>query len=303
MEIRNSGEGPLNSSDEAQRMMIARGEIAESIISSEKPHLLQTFRLYQNEAVEARILLEDSLLQVKDGGEVLEVGGGILALAVQLASEGFKVTTVEPIAEGFSSLDYILNVYLRIASEQKIELEFLNVPIEECRFDKKFDFIYSINVMEHLRDPYFVIRKLAETLSSMGQYRFICPNYDFPYEPHFAKWLIRRSHGAFTLEKRRARSKQIPFGEELVLLHSLNFLTLRKITKELSGTKITVQAEKLALYKILTRFIGDSELKSRHPSINTAVKIIVFFRIHHVFRFMPVNFQPLMDVRISNSGN
>jgi 2-polyprenyl-3-methyl-5-hydroxy-6-metoxy-1,4-benzoquinol methylase len=293
----------MNSIREAQREMGIRGKTLERVIISERPDLIGTFKLYQNEAMAARLLIDDSLLQLKHGGEVLEVGGGILALAIQLASEGYKVTTVEPVADGFTDIEYIMNLYLLHAREEGIKLDLLKARIEECKFDKHFDFIFSINVMEHLRNPYVVLEQLTERLNAKGNYRFICPNYDFPYEPHFGKWLLRRNEGAFFLEKNRAQSKQILDGEGLVLLDSINFLTLRKIKNLILGTETKIEADPLALYKIVSRAVEDLDLMARHPSVNTVLKILYALRMHHLLKFIPVNFQPIMDVRVSRLCN
>eukprot|EP00494_Astrolonche_serrata_P011852 UN11950 len=39
--------------------------------------------------------------------------------------------------------------------------------------------------MEHVDDVDQVIRNVADSLRHGGTYRFTCPNYFFPYEPHF----------------------------------------------------------------------------------------------------------------------
>jgi hypothetical protein len=58
--------------------------------------------------------------------------------------------------------------------------------------------------MERLKDPYLVLLQAIEKLEQGGEYRFICPNYDFPYETHFGKFLYRRVGGSFVLPTERA---------------------------------------------------------------------------------------------------
>ena len=98
----------------AEESMTRRGKIAENMIALERPELIDLFLIYQNEAVAARKFLESSLIELDSGAEVLEVGGGILALAIQLASEGFKVTSVEPVGEGFSGCSFIMSIFSKI---------------------------------------------------------------------------------------------------------------------------------------------------------------------------------------------
>jgi len=60
----------------AEEAMILRGKIAEGLITSERPELLDLFLTYQNEAVAARRFLENSLIELDTGAEILEIGGG-----------------------------------------------------------------------------------------------------------------------------------------------------------------------------------------------------------------------------------
>jgi 2-polyprenyl-3-methyl-5-hydroxy-6-metoxy-1,4-benzoquinol methylase len=150
--------------------MTHRGEAAKRLVSLQRPELLDSFLTYQNEAIQARILLHASLTELKIGSKILEVGGGILALAIQLASEGFDVTTVEPIGEGFDHILFMSDVYKQISQNEDLRIKVIEKPIEDCQFDVKFDFIFSINVMEHLKNPYSAFIKIVDTLKSGGTF-------------------------------------------------------------------------------------------------------------------------------------
>ena len=285
----------------AEERMILRGKIAEGLITSERPELLDLFFTYQNEAVAARRFLENSLIELDTGAEILEIGGGILALAIQLTCEGFKVTTVEPVGEGFSDISFIMKVFSEIASREDLNFKLIEAPIEDCTFDDKFDFIFSINVMEHLRDPYSVLLQMVGTLKLGGNYRFLCPNYDFPYEPHFAKWLFLRKNKAFYLHKSKANSDKISIEASSGLLSSLNFLTLRKLKNSVRDREVKLESNSNALYEILTRSIHDLELKKRHQGLTLVAKITYSLKLHNLAKLIPSNFQPIMDVKASQS--
>ena len=98
--------------------MNERGKFAQERILRERPDLLDLYLTYQNEALEARRLLDVSLLKLKSGAKILEIGGGILALASQLASEGFKVTSVEPVGGGFSGISFIMRTFSEITKNE-----------------------------------------------------------------------------------------------------------------------------------------------------------------------------------------
>ena len=144
----------MESLEKSLEEIIHRGKKVEELIVQERPELLEVFFTYQNEAVSARMLIQKSLIHLAPDAKLLEVGGGVLALAIQLAKEGFEVTSVEPIGDGFSDIFWIMERYLIIAQEEKIRFALISDPIEKCLFDTKFDFIFSINVMEHLKNPY-----------------------------------------------------------------------------------------------------------------------------------------------------
>jgi 2-polyprenyl-3-methyl-5-hydroxy-6-metoxy-1,4-benzoquinol methylase len=280
----------------AQAEMVRRGKIAEELIALERPELINLLITYQNEAVAARKFLECSLIELDTGAEVLEVGGGILALAIQLASEGFRVTTVEPVGEGFSDISFIMKIFSKIAKDEKLTFELIESPIEVCLFDHEFDFIFSINVMEHLKNPYLVLDQMVSTLKNGGRYRFFCPNYDFPYEPHFGKWLFLRKNKAFYLQEIRAKLNSIPLKESLGLHRSLNYITLNKVSKFSHVKRINIKSKQSAFYSLLERAVDDKGLRARHGVLTSIVKMIYLFKLHHLAKLVPARYQPVMDV-------
>ena len=285
--------------EKAEEAMTQRGKMAKSVIAIERPELMDLFLIYQNEAVAGRKILHKNLADLHFGAEILEVGGGILSLGIQLASEGFKVTTVEPTGEGFSDNSYFMSVLSEIAKKEEMSFTLIKLPIEDCIFQTKFDFAFSINVMEHLKDPYFALLHIVKTLKKGAVYRFICPNYDFPYEPHFRKWLISKTNKAFVLSRKRASSKFIPKDKAHELYNSLNFITLRKIRGNIKEESIKIVVNRNALFELMIRAVDDSELRKRHPSLSRVGKAILLLKLEKLMRLFPVNFQPTVDVQVS----
>jgi hypothetical protein len=156
--------------------------------------------------------------------------------------------------------------------------------------------------MEHLKDPYLVLLQMAANLKQNATYRFFCPNYDFPYEPHFGKWLYRRQERAFYLQRSQASSKIIAEKDAQGLYSSLNFITLKKIKRSLVGTNICLSANHNSLYEIIKRAIQDSELKKRHKRLTNLMKIFFILKLHHFAKMLPVNYQPIMDVKVTLSA-
>lgn len=284
----------------AHESMVRRSRTVANLVLLERPDLFSMFLTYQNEALEARKRLDSNLNKMDVDSEILEVGGGMLALTVQLASEGFRVTTVEPVGEGFSNMAYLMNLYLKIAETENIRFDFINAPIENSRFQKKFDYIFLINVMEHLKNPYSVVIHLMKYLSNSGKIRFFCPNYDFPYEPHFQKWLFRRKNNAFFLPASRAESRLIDTAEWDKVYRSLNFLTLSKLEKFFSQANIHYTYKKDALRNLLQRGIEDKQLQNRHKVLTYGVRLAVKFRLVGLLNFLPKKFWPVIDIEITH---
>jgi 2-polyprenyl-3-methyl-5-hydroxy-6-metoxy-1,4-benzoquinol methylase len=299
--VGKSGRIPLNTSQlkKAQEDMVRRGEIVGELIERETPELFPLFQTYQNEAIAARQFLESSLCELDFGATVLEVGGGILALTLQLASEGYQVTTVEPVGQGFDGIKNIMQKFIDLARSEGLVFELIEVPIENYIRGADFDFIFSINVMEHLKDPYAVILQLTNMLKPGQRYRFFCPNYAFPYEPHFAKWIWIRKKGAFFLAANRVDTHLLAKQDSLGLYRSLNFLTLGHIKKYCKMKKLRIIPNRNAFFNLLERASQDQELMKRHAGLETIIKIIFVLNLFSLAKLVPRRFQPVIDVEIS----
>jgi 2-polyprenyl-3-methyl-5-hydroxy-6-metoxy-1,4-benzoquinol methylase len=290
----------MDSFETAQEAMLRRGKIAEDLIALERPELIDLFLTYQNEAIEARKFLNESLVKLNKEADILEVGGGILALSVQLASEGFQITAVEPVGEGFTGISYIMEIFLEISRNENLRIQLIRHPIEACEFKGEFDFIFSINVLEHLKNPYLVMIQLVGILKEDGSCRIFCPNYDFPYEPHFQKWMYQRKNGAFYLPLSKAKTSMIEISEWEGVHRSLNFTTLRKLERFLLQNKIRYLVNKSALQNILMRGAFDQELKNRHKLLASGIDLLFKLRLIRVTGLLPQRFWPIIDIEIFN---
>ncbi len=288
----------VESLNKAVDTMTLRGLIVEDVIRAENPELLDIFMTYQNEAIAARKFIHGSLSKLKPGDEILEVGGGIQALAIQLASEGFKITSVEPASESFNSIKPILKLFSE-KQENTNNYHLIQKPIEECEFKKKFDFIFSINVMEHLLNPYSVILQLVDCLNHNGIYRFFCPNYDFPYEPHFGKWLWSRKNQAFFLKSSRAKNLRLRSEDQIELYNSINFITVNKVRKFCNSKNLVAFVDNEALPRLVQRSLTDLGLRSRHLHLVKFIESLNSLGLLGLAKIVPSRFQPIMDISLT----
>jgi 2-polyprenyl-3-methyl-5-hydroxy-6-metoxy-1,4-benzoquinol methylase len=286
----------------AKTAMLARNQQLRKIVSSERPDLLDLYATYFNEALAARKFLESNISALKADDCILEIGGGILALSLQLASEGFNVTSVEPIGEGFEDIQYLMFIHQEHAKEKNISLKVAKVGIEEFEFNSKFQFMFSINVMEHIINPFSVAQHLSMYLEPNGEYRFFCPNYDFPYEPHFSRWIFSRKDNAFFLKKNKAASSEVGLTNWIGLYNSINYITTKKMRRSLENSDCQVRVNKLAFFNLVNRSLTDEGLFQRHPRLVSLTKLLVKFGMLKFTTIVPVNFQPVMDFTIKRAA-
>lgn len=149
------------------------------------PELLDLFDVYAAEAAFGRRYISSDLESLPAGARILEVGAGSLLLSCQLIREGFQVTALEPIGTGFSHFEQIRQIVQSRAATLECLPQGLDLAAEALTASDTFDYVFSINVMEHVENISMVITKIVKSLKPGASYRFTSPNYLFPYEPHF----------------------------------------------------------------------------------------------------------------------
>jgi len=117
---------------------------------------------------------------------LLEVGGGIGVLSLLLASTGKKVVCVEPESAGFGTHKKMREVLLSAWKGELPDVTYLDGRLEDFPdLDRDFDSAVAIMVLEHVPNYPRLMGHVADHLRPGAIAHFICPNYAFPYEPHF----------------------------------------------------------------------------------------------------------------------
>jgi len=268
------------------------------------PHLLDLFDVFAQEARVARCWLSSSLDRLPSGSPVLEVGAGLMLLSSELQREGFSVTALEPIGDGFSMFRELQVHVLAFAAHDGFEPRVLPLAVEDLDARNGFALAFSVNVMEHVGNVSAAIRRVADALVPGGEYRFTCPNYWFPYEPHFniptlfSKRLTGKVFG-------RAIASSVRVTEPQGTWDSLNWISVhevRKTVSRLEGFYVTFSPE--LLVRTLERLGADREFAARRsPWMRGIVTIITRLGLHRLAVLIPPVFQPIMDCRISRTGD
>ena len=159
--------------------------------------------------------------------KILEVGGGI-HLLTSFLHQDYDITSIEP--GGFTGFtDELRN---KILDQHKLKVR--TTTIEKFSTDAKFDFIFSMNVLEHTDDIKQHIISYMNLLKDEYSLLFIqCPNYTFPFEPHFYKWFIPFfPNFTFATLRRKKLIKELGNDRYDNILNNLNFdCTYRNLQK------------------------------------------------------------------------
>lgn len=272
-------------------------------IADRAPDLLGLFDVYAAEARFGAMLLADDLTVLPDHAQILEVGAGSLILSCALRSAGYAICALEPIGHGFSHFSRMQDAVMQFAADKGMLPELLRRSGEALDIQERFDYAFSINVMEHVEDYGLVLQRVHAALRPGGTYRFMCPNYAFPYEPHFnMPTLLSRSLTERVFRGRIARSRAVvdPAGTWA----SLNWITVSGVRRACRD-RLRMEAEFDAgvLQVFLRRAIEDEQFQARRgPLIRWIVASLYRTRLIHLTRLLPTGILPVMDCRIRRQG-
>lgn len=226
----------------------------------------------------------------------MEVGGGLMILGCQLVREGFAVTVIEPISPGFSSFSILQKIVIDCAASRRIAPKIVALPIEELKLERGFDFAFSVNVMEHIQDVERGIDSVHAALKPGARYRFTCPNYLFPYEPHFnMPTLFSKRWTESIFHKSILASTRVE--EPAPLWTSLNWITTSKIVRSCRKFKdVQLHFNCGMLSESLERMTTDPEFASRRPGwLQYIARSIVYLKLNQLTRHLPAALLPVID--------
>ncbi len=270
-----------------------------NFINQENPKLSFIAETYINEAIYGRQLIADNLNQLNLESKLLEVGAGSMLLSTQLVREGRNVTALEPVGVGFSHFNQLQKLVLDLASIHNIKPVIININAENLNEVSAYDFAFSINVMEHVQSVDGVIKQVVNSLRVNACYRFICPNYFFPYEPHFnIPILLNKKITEKILRNKIYNNKSMPDAKGV--WDSLNWISvsqIRRITESLTNLSVTFNKEIISI--TINRLVSDNQFSLRRSAlIIGAGKVMLSLKFDRMFELMPVNILPVIDCTI-----
>ncbi len=252
----------------------------------DREDLFELLRTYLNEVPVALQLLEPVL-----GGKsrrILEVGSGIGAVAMCLVELGYDITGIEPGGPGFEDLVVLQDVVAAAAAELRGEsdrqngIEILQLGVDDLdpAVHGCFDVVFSANVLEHVPDPVSALERMQSVLVEGGVQRHVCPNYAFPYEPHFFVPLVplKPSFTSWLLPRAIADTD---------LWSSLNFVTAGQVRRWALRAGVEVEFAQGVIAEALDRFVSDPVFAERHAGLGAIVRALRRFGLVGLVRRLP----------------
>jgi 2-polyprenyl-3-methyl-5-hydroxy-6-metoxy-1,4-benzoquinol methylase len=270
-------------------------------VQADAPELVPMYDMYAEEARFGRLWLAAELRCMQPGDEVLEIGAGMFLLSCQLRREGIDVVALEPVGEGFSHFHRLQQFVLDYAREHGIlPSAILSIPGEELEERGRFALAYSLNVMEHVTDIKQVLERVHAALKPDGVYRFVCPNYAFPYETHFGIPTFFTKNITWRI-MRRSIERSSRIADHKGLWASLNWITTARVDRICRRYLHIKPVFDAAIFRsYVDRMLNDPTFQARHsPAIRRVLRAMQILKLSALIRLIPVHFLPVMDCRIT----
>lgn len=273
-------------------------------VAAKAPESMPLFEVYEGEARFGRRFIERDLSVLPHGAAILEVGAGCMLLSCQLVREGYDVTALEPGGSGFSHLSKLRSLVMERAAAMNCMPSIVDRRVEDLSVRDGFDYAFSINVMEHVDDIQASLVAICDAVKSGGACRFTCPNYLFPYEPHFnMPTLWSKTLTGIVMQPRIRARESLP--DAAGVWASLNWINPWIIRRSLADrADVRVAFDRRVLVRALERLTTDPGFaKRRSPVVARALAWLVGSGMHRAFGLFPAATQPLIDCALTKLGH
>lgn len=253
---------------------------------------------YASEALFFWRFLEPLLISCSPA-RVIEVGGGIGLLSLFASSAVQSMTSLEPESSGFGKMSTLRSMILEFWSEEPLP-QFKNVFLQELPKNETFDFIYCINVLEHVPEPETLILEAYKRLRPGGTAWCVLPNYSFPYEQHFEiPIIINKSITERVFWKKIQNYALFPNPEGL--WSELSWPTQRGLKKFLGSIGITHEFRNIVLCGYFDR-LREREFVARKGSAYKLLRPLIGL-LRPLILGLPHRLQPIIEFTISKPDN
>jgi hypothetical protein len=259
------------------------------------------FDTYVLEAEFFEDVLASDVSKLPLGGHLIEIGAGIGLLALNLAARGYNVTAFEPEASGFTEMHAMREVVLSNWIGEIPTVNFIDHYIDATtEIDKPADYMYAINVIEHVPEYEQLIVDALRLKSESATLRLICPNYAIPYESHLEIPIVLTKNLTWRIFKKRMTKSTI--SNPVDFWRDLSWPTQRKLKKKLDNLGLVAKFSRDATNHYIKRALTDSKFIERKGLIiGNCLKMFAIVA-KHLTRFIPMSLIPIIDCRITGKA-
>jgi hypothetical protein len=228
-----------------------------------------------------------------------DVGGGIGLLSLLLASTGKNVVCVEPESAGFGTHKIMCRVLLSAWKRELPDVTYLDGRLEDFpALEREFNSAVAIMVVEHVPDHPNLSGEVVNHLRPGVKAHFICPNYAFPYEPHFNIPTVfsKKFTEFFTGPQLGGTYRGIEDSRNF--WDDLSWPTSRAVRKVLEDSALSHRFGRDASVAYVER-LGSQEFLARKGLI---FRVLGLFSklLKFVAKVLPVSLLPIIDVSVSS---
>jgi len=250
--------------------------------------------IYVNEAIFFWRYLRPLLLE-NQPFRALEVGSGIGLLSMIAASEIDSVTALEPGSSGFGKMHQFREKILGSLTDAKLPV-FKDCFLHGLPESETFDFVYCINVLEHVPDPESLVSEIYERLNPGGLAWFILPNYAFPYEQHFGIPIVLNKEITGRMFRKKIANFS-PSPDPIGLWQELSWPTQKRFLRFLKSTGWHHHFDKTVLSGYFDR-LNDPLFIARKGLLYEALRPLLKF-VKPVILKMPLSALPVVEFTVS----
>jgi SAM-dependent methyltransferase len=240
-------------------------------------------------------LLHQEVAALNPGAKILEVGSGIGLLSLHLADCGYAVHSFEPASDGYEVVHVIRDLVLSSWSGNTPPVDFFDTefPGVISEVPETYDLILLVNVVEHVQDRRSLFAHLASHSGSGTRIRVICPNYWWPYEPHYGFLALPSKKATYRLQ--RSRINTLP-GKAPDMWDDLSWPTPRQLSRELRSVGFRPTYSWAATQAYANRVVNDAAFVARKAKMTSTFLRWTAGAVPVVAETVPGKLAPLTDL-------